>query len=228
MTSSKVRAVHNRLVYPLHDHPLCASDLPTRDFTVDLDVEQIEPLTKADIIAFFDQYLNPASPSRAKISVHMVAQSSAKDIAKTTSPQDQTEKILVRLTQFLNSQGVVADPEKLAARLEGVNAAGGDVEGLVNAIFAYLVQDQNVEMEKVKVIIEQGKALMGTVLPSVGVDVTASSTVPEKNGSEEVVVAGKEPEFITDVHTFKASLGVSAGARPVKDLSEFEETEAKL
>lgn len=159
----------------------------------------------------------------------MLAQSSAASIAKKTTPQDQSDKILTMLTHFLNSQGVAADAEKLSARLEGVNIAGGDVEGLVNAITAHLVQDQKAEAEKVKEIIDQGKAVMGTVLPSVGVDLTASSIRSEVKGSEEVVaVPGKEPEVITDVHAFKASLGVSAGARAVRDLSEYEEGGSKL
>lgn len=35
-------------------------------------------------------------------------------------------------------------------------------------------------------------------------------------------------EEITDVRVFKASLTASSGARPAKDLSEYEDTDAKL
>ncbi|RTE67947.1 hypothetical protein BHE90_017676, partial [Fusarium euwallaceae] len=33
---------------------------------------------------------------------------------------------------------------------------------------------------------------------------------------------------ITDVRVFKANLPASSGARPVKDVSEYEDTDAKL
>jgi insulysin len=44
--------------------------------TVYRDVENIEPLTKNDILEFFNQYIHPASPTRAKLSVHLIAQAS--------------------------------------------------------------------------------------------------------------------------------------------------------
>ena len=49
------------------------------------------------------------------------------------------------------------------------------------------------------------------------------------NGDEEIVPPEQKPTtVIEDVPKWKTSLPVSAGAKPVKDLSEFEETEAKL
>ena len=39
---------------------------------------------------------------------------------------------------------------------------------------------------------------------------------------------GTTPTIIKDVHVWKAGLEVSRGARPVGDLSDFEELEAKL
>ena len=39
---------------------------------------------------------------------------------------------------------------------------------------------------------------------------------------------GTTPTIIKDVHVWKAGLEVSRGARPVRDLSDFEELEAKL
>ena len=31
-------------------------------------------LTKADVIQFFDKFIHPKSPARAKLSIHLVAQ----------------------------------------------------------------------------------------------------------------------------------------------------------
>ena len=38
------------------------------------DVENIEPLTKNDLLEFFLQYIHPFSSTRAKLSVHLIAQ----------------------------------------------------------------------------------------------------------------------------------------------------------
>jgi insulysin len=38
------------------------------------DVENIESLTKKDILEFFNQYIHPSSSSRAKLSIHLIAQ----------------------------------------------------------------------------------------------------------------------------------------------------------
>jgi insulysin len=41
--------------------------------TVYRDVENIEPLTKNDILEFFNQYIHPSSSTRAKLSIHLIA-----------------------------------------------------------------------------------------------------------------------------------------------------------
>ncbi|GFF53029.1 hypothetical protein IFM58399_09476 [Aspergillus lentulus] len=40
------------------------------------DVENIEPLTKKDILEFFNQYIHPSSSTRAKLSIHLIARAS--------------------------------------------------------------------------------------------------------------------------------------------------------
>lgn len=45
--------------------------------TVYREVESIEELTKNDILAFFNQYIHPSSGTRAKISIHLIAQAFA-------------------------------------------------------------------------------------------------------------------------------------------------------
>jgi len=54
-------------------------------------------------------------------------------------------------------------------------------------------------------------------------DDTASTT-----SSERKLPTLKEAEVIEDVRDFKARMPLSEGARPAKDLSEFEELESKL
>lgn len=66
------------------------------------------------------------------------------------------------------------------------------------------------------------------------VDLVAQSSNPKSeegattNGEEAVPSNGTVPVVIKDVRDFKAGLVASAGARPVKDLSEFEEIDSKL
>ncbi|GFF91704.1 hypothetical protein IFM61392_09409 [Aspergillus lentulus] len=40
------------------------------------DVENIEPLTKKDILEFFNQFIHPSSSTRAKLSIHLIARAS--------------------------------------------------------------------------------------------------------------------------------------------------------
>ncbi|KAK5018667.1 metalloprotease, partial [Cryomyces antarcticus] len=73
----------------------------------------------------------------------------------------------------------------------------------------------------------EGKAALTTVLPSIGIDAHAASD-KSSTISQPASLSPNEVVIVTDVHAFKASMAVSAGARPVKDLSEFEELEPKL
>ncbi|RYP69252.1 hypothetical protein DL771_006220 [Monosporascus sp. 5C6A] len=66
------------------------------------------------------------------------------------------------------------------------------------------------------------------------VDLVAQSTNPKSqenataNGADAVPTNGTTPVIVKDVRDFKASLVASAGARPIRDLSEFEEIDPKL
>lgn len=47
------------------------------ELAVHHDAANIKLLTKADMIAFFKQFIDPASPKRSKLAVHLTAQASA-------------------------------------------------------------------------------------------------------------------------------------------------------
>ncbi|KAK5120857.1 hypothetical protein LTR85_005924 [Meristemomyces frigidus] len=194
------------------------------------DVENIEPLTKEDMLDFFRSYFLPSSPTRAKASIHLVAQASAEDIAAKTDPAEQKEKLAGMLSQVLGQLGVEADNATLVKKLEKVDVAGGDTAGILNAVGGYLKETAGVAAEQIEQIMQQGQAVLAQVLPSLGI--STKPAVPETNG--EIAVTGDAPEkasktvLIEDVPAFKASMPLSAGARPVKDISEFEELEPKL
>lgn len=49
------------------------------------DVEHIEPITKQDMIDFFNTHIDPASKTRAKISTHLLAQAKSADAESNKS-----------------------------------------------------------------------------------------------------------------------------------------------
>jgi insulysin len=99
------------------------------------DAAQVEKLTQAEMIDFYERFIDPTSPTRAKLIVQLIAQG--------TSPK----------------------PEEADAKRE-------------------------------------------------------EATAPISNGTE--------PVLITSVRDYKAGLGTTAGARPARDLTEFEELDSKL
>jgi insulysin len=56
------------------------------------DVEHIEPITKQDMIGFFNTHIDPASKTRAKISTHLLAQAKSEDAASTKSSTEHTSE----------------------------------------------------------------------------------------------------------------------------------------
>ncbi len=196
---------------------------------VENDVAYLRPLTKEDVIEFFDRYIHPASPARAKLSIHMVAQLSPKAIASSSmDAAEQKEKVITMLGKYLTSVGLNVDGEELDKRFSNVDVAGGDQLGIIKAIEAYLSEDIKVEDGRAKHVIEQGQQLLGTVLPSLGIEVLPANTEEDVDMKSDDVPATKATTFIDNVHEYKTELQVSAGARPVKDLSEFEDMEPKL
>ncbi|EOD51237.1 putative a-pheromone processing metallopeptidase ste23 protein [Neofusicoccum parvum UCRNP2] len=194
---------------------------------VDQDVAHIVPLTKSDLLNFFDHYISPQSASRAKISVHMLAQSSPAAIAQSaqssTSPEKQATSLVTLAVQFLNSEGVGANADSLAKRLQGVDIAKGDTQGIIAAISAHLLEDLKIPQARAAEVLQKGAAVMSTALPSLGID-----DVKQVNGVEGEKNGPPAPVKITDVRDFKAGLQVGRGPRAVKELSEFEDLESKL
>lgn len=148
------------------------------------------------MIEFFDTYIKPGSPTRAKLSVHLVAQASAEsdekmtDLLKSLSLDKATE---TKVRASLLRPEMRDDKESLQLYLKTLDLADDKVAAVVAA-----AED-----------------------PATGPKVNGTS-------SEEKPQAGPEPEIITDIRTFRASLQATPGARPTKDLSAYEDLDAKL
>lgn len=177
------------------------------------------------MLDFYRELILPGSPNRSKASVHLVAQASADDIAAKTDPAEQKTKLVAMLSQVLTQLGVEPDNVALTTRLEKVDVSGGDSDGILAAVGGYLKETAGMAAEQIEQVLAQGKVVLAQALPSIGI---------KPKGTEPVEVAATEEKgdsktiIIDDVKAFKASMPLSAGARPVKDLSEFEELEPKL
>ena len=192
------------------------------------DVSHLKPLAKSDLIDFFNHYIHPTSPSRAKLSIHMIAQSSPKTVAGSMSAAEQKEKVMSTLGKYLTAMGIDADQGKLTKRFDGVDVPGGDQAGIIDAVSRYLDEDVEMAEEEANEVLVQGQQLLGTILPSLGIEV--KQAVDGVDGVEELPEAPpvKKATLIENVREFKAGRQLTAGRKPVTDLSEFLDTESKL
>ena len=203
------------------------------------DVENIEPITKAEILDFYREFIHPTSPTRAKIAIHLIAQSSAADLAAKTSSAEKREKLVETVSQMLEQLGLEdTNSQDLNKRMEKVDLAAANATDIMGAVGSYLKETAGMAAEQVEAVVEQGQTVLASVLPSLGIvsqgangfaEEAASNGEAEVNG--EVGVKGESKSktvLIEDVKAFKASMPLSAGVRAVKDLSEFEETGSKL
>ena len=192
---------------------------------VDIDVANIKAISKLDMISFFDHYIKPTSPHRAKLSVHMVTQTSPKEVKGKMTPGEQKDKVISLAAKFLTSLGVDGHSEKLKQRFAGVDVAGGDSAGCVTAISNFLSEDLKLTAEKSEPIVTQSQQALATVLPALGIQIRASV---EESSELTPAPPMKPTTYIENVYAWKASHEVSAGPRPLTDLSEYEDFESKL
>ncbi|KAK7425349.1 metalloprotease [Neonectria magnoliae] len=191
-----------------------------------LDAAHIKQLTKQEIVEFFNLHFNPVSPKRARLSIHLHAQAQAEGAQKrqedAQKKADETaEEERLKLKQeyakyFLDQD---ADAEtKIRRLLEGlgsqdpVPAIWQSVESLGDHLREALKLPEKV----IAVLVDQAKLL--------GLKQTKPEEQRAQNGTSVIESATE----ITDVRVFKSTLTASQGPRPVKDLTEYEDTDAKL
>lgn len=191
---------------------------------VDDDVARIKPLTKADIVQFYDTHIDPSSEVRSKLSIHLLAKSSPSDVAKSMSPEQQKEGLASMMAQLLASGGIEADVAKITTRLEGIDLSAGNPAVIVDAMVQYLKADAGLSEDQASAVKTQAETVMPQMLPQLGIQAPQST---ESAGDSEDIKT-KKATVIKDVHAWKASLALSAGATPVRDLSEYEDLEPKL
>ncbi len=185
-------------------------------FIVDKDVASIEPLTKGDILDFYNQYIKPDSPSRAKLSVYLQAQSGA---AARSSNEAKTT-IAHSITEFLTACNVPVEAEKLQQRLAGVelpslsslspDSAPDAMEAVLKAVEQYLSADLSLDTEKVSALLDSGRHAMGlagaqTSSSDVAAAAVDANALPD---GAETTASSTDPEATTaPAHTMPGSTG---------------------
>lgn len=192
---------------------------------VDIDVANIKALGKSDLTAFFDHYIKPTSPHRAKLSVHMATQTSPKEVKGNMTLEEQKDKVISLIAKFLTSLGVDGHSSKLKRRFDAVDVAGGDLAGTVTAITNFVLEDLRLPAGKCETITKQSQEALATALPALGIQIKVSA---EESSELTPAPPMKPTTYIEDVHAWKASHEVSTGPRPLTDLSEYEDFEPKL
>jgi insulysin len=192
---------------------------------VESDVAHLRPLTKAAMVEFFNHYIHPTSPNRAKLSIHLVAQSSPSEVANHIPDADRKGKFIDLLSKHLTSSGISVESDRLASHFAAVDVTGGDQPAILTAVTSYLVDHASASATQVEQIVHDGTKLLGTILPAMGIEIKAAA---ESDKDLPPAPAVKDTVLITDVRDFKSSLKVGPAPRPVVELREYEEFEPKL
>ncbi|KAI9809491.1 MAG: Insulinase (Peptidase M16) [Phylliscum demangeonii] len=192
------------------------------------DAESIQPVSKAQIIDFFEQYIRPGSTTRSKLSVHLFSQSAAAMVrGQGLTAQEKLTTLFDILHRVLGSQGIQTQPEKLLERAKGVELEDGHSDALLTVINEYLSTDLGLEPAVVGPITERGKQILKMGRPKPNAPM--ASPLPNEASATDVAngVDGSQPAkktvMIEDVHEFKSKLPLSAGIQPVKAASAFHE-----
>lgn len=159
------------------------------------------------MVEFYNTFISPKSPTRAKIAVYLYAQS-------TTEGKEEVAELLKTLDLASDAsakvQAALLQPEK---RL--------DAKGLR----ALLEGELRLPAAKVAAVLE---AAAGPTLNATANGVSSGASSDGDEAEDEATVSLPTPVLITDVRAFRASLVASSGARPVRELSDYEELDSKL
>ncbi|KAI1918430.1 metalloprotease [Ophidiomyces ophidiicola] len=194
------------------------------------DAEAVKPLTKADIIEFYREFIDPESHSRAKLAVHMKAQATAESVSQVP----QKDAVIEGINKFLKSAGIDVETEKLKLAFESVTISKENIGTITETMKSFLTTEMDLVEEQVLSLIERGTQVFEGLFSGNnanaaltngegGPKAAPSNGVNGMNGGES-----KKPVYITSIPEFKARLSVSPAASPIVDLSEYEDFEPKL
>lgn len=165
---------------------------------MDEDVEVLKSLNKNDLIEFYNTYIDLESPKRSKASVQMTASG--------VSPDKRTAFLKTLGESLTSSINLSVEPTALAPTFESVDI--NNSAAVAAALRGFLEKEHKVESAKIDTAVAEASK----------VNVAATDGFrPEDFG-----------HVLENVVEWKANCMVSAGARPVRPLVEYEENESKL
>ena len=165
------------------------------------------------MLDFYSKFIDPASHTRSKASVHMHAAAVAE-----TPQAGYSDAIIGKICEYISTySGVKTDPAVISGALSAVDFT--EPKSAMSGFLQCLTQDLKISPETAQSIAQEGAAILATLLPSL-----AKANAPPQE-EEEI---GDQGEVIEDVCAYKARLQLTKGAIPVRPLVEFEESSARL
>jgi len=169
------------------------------------------------MLDFYNKFIDPASHTRSKASVHMHAAAAAE-----TSKPSHIDAITGKICEYISTySGVKTDPAVISKALSAVDPT--KPESAMSGFLQCLTQDLKISPETAQSIAQEGAAILTTLLPSL-----AKANAPPQEGGEEEEEIGDQGELIEDVCAYKARLQLTKGVMSVRPLVEFEESSARL
>ncbi|KAF9246784.1 hypothetical protein DTO027I6_5298 [Penicillium roqueforti] len=184
------------------------------------DAANVRSLTKADLVTFYQQYIDPSSATRAKLAIHMNAQAGAQ--VEEPKPAEQRTRLIEVATKHLEAADFIVDSARFTTAFDSVDATAADKSQVIFAVKNFLTET-GLSQQKFEPVLETLDEKLSAQLKELGLG-SGSDIQGAANGNGEA----QKPVIITDVSTFKASLPVSAGPVPAMDLSVYEDFDAKL
>ncbi|KAK5797365.1 hypothetical protein VI817_003656 [Penicillium citrinum] len=187
------------------------------------DAANVQTLTKGDLQAFYKQYIDPSSTTRAKLAIHLNAQSGAQPESSST---DKRQRLVETVDKQLETAGFAVDSARLATAFDEIDTEVVDVAQIVFIVKTFLATDLSLTPAQIAPVTETLEKNMGIQLNQLGLE-AGKDEKAVANGTN-VPARPADPVTITDVTVFKARLPVSTGPVSITDLSEFEDFDAKL
>lgn len=187
-------------------------------------------MTKSDVLDFFTAYFQPGAPARAKMSIHMIAQASADEVAAKTDPAEKVEKLVSHISDTFAQLGLSVDKPTLSTQLQKVDVAAGDAKAIMSSVGDYLKESAGLAEDQLQQVVQQGQMIMPQLLAAAGIKVPVPEIASNGNGAEKAVNGDSKSKtvLIKNVPAFKATMALKPGPRAVKEPAEFEDLEPKL
>ena len=168
------------------------------------------------MVDFYAHYISTSSSQRAKLSVHLQAQGKAKE----PSLDEKKTSAVAALKIILGEHKISPNDDALQKRIADASSAAA----ISDAVAAFLSEDLQLDKEVSSKVLDEAKAALGVANSGL----PAEPQALDETADVQSVIDASHPVLIKDVHAWKASMQVSSGVRPVRNLEEFVEVAEKL